>query len=359
MFLKGFSLFSTMLYMEGSIMKIIQTEKQLEFNHWPTKLEILREINKRGGLIKHDKLRREYHNFEKGFEGEKRLVQFLNDYGNPNWKALRNVWFENYTEFESDLILFTHPKVYTFEVKNYSGTWQLKNGQCFRNGTNMGHNPFSQAQKATTDLKGLLDDKMSQKLHGVLSFVGMHNKVQIYDAIDGIEVRMLNDLQDYIFDILEEEKKHLGYGINVDTILETLAPFEIGKPSKEREIPEDAKKNLRTGICCSHCGKYNLKWKEGYLVCSCGMHEPREEAIVRTICEYGVIHTDKELTTRELTNFFGKDIKRSTVYRYLKKHFERVGAKRGTYYVNKRLPFEKVRHEFNLTKPSYMRIDRN
>ena len=36
-----------------------------------------------------------------------------------------------------------------------------------------------------------------------------------------------------------------------------------------------------------------------------GMYEPREEAIVRTICEYGVINNEQNLTTSELTKFFG------------------------------------------------------
>ena len=311
----------------------------MEFDNEPTKLEVLREINKRNGLDQlqdNNKLKKEYNNLEKGFEGEERLVHFLNNYGNPDWVALQNVWFDYYTEFESDLVLFTNPQIYTFEVKNYSGEWELKNGECYRNGHKFGHNPFSQAQKATTDLRGLLTEgRNPQNLQGVLAFTGIHNNVRVHDPLAGIDVRMLNELQRYIWGIVDNERNYFGKPIDIDSVLQTLSPFEIGKPSKEKEIPKKAKENVQKGIRCDRCGSFEARLTRKDLVCSlCKKKEPREEAIVRTICEYGMIHHEKDLKTSELTEFFNGEIARRTVLRYLKKHFKQISAHKNTRYKN-------------------------
>lgn len=84
------------------------------------------------------------------------------------------------------------------------------------------------------------------------------------------------------------------------------------------------------------------------------MHEPRENAIIRTICEYGVIHHNKDLTVSELVKFFDGDISKQTLRKYLNTYFTRIGTGKGTKHLNPCSPFKKVQKYFDLKRPCYL-----
>jgi len=336
-------------------METILTDYQTQFIGEPTRWEVLQEINKRNGLEKNEELKKEWVRLEKGFEGEKILLEYLEDYGEKHWKILKNVWLNYYGEFECDVILMTQASIYKFEVKNYTGRFDYKNNQCLYNGKVGGANPIAQAQKATTNLNAILIELPNPpKLQGVLAFVGANNRVRIHDEVSGIRVLPLDELREYIWNIAQEERNYPGYPINTQAILDKIGEYEKNNSFVPEELPGKTAKNIRKGIRCSRCGKYDLITSKSYISCPCGMHESREEAIVRTICEYGVIYNQKNFTTTEVTDFFGGDISYSTVYRYLNKHFVKIGASSSTEYINKRLPFEQIRDLFEFKLPRYL-----
>jgi len=337
-------------------METITTNYQKRFADVPTRLEVLREINHRNGLEQHEKLKKEWTRLKKGFEGEQILLKYLKDYGESHWKVLRNVWLNYYGEFECDLILLTQAGVYQFEVKNYFGRFEYKDNQCLYNGQARGGNPIAQAQKATTNLKNILNElKRPPKVYGTLAFVGANNKVRIYDDVADIKVVALDDLIEHIWDIARDERNHLDYPLDSDVILDKIGEYEGNNSFVPEELPGKTTPNIRKGIRCSRCHNFNLDTSKGYIKCPCGMHESREEVIVRTICEYGVIYNQKELTTTELTDFFGGDIPYRTIYRYLNKHFEKLGSFKNTeYLLKRRRPFEQIRQDFILKSPRYL-----
>lgn len=220
----------------------------------------------------------------------------------------------------------------------------------------IGFNAFSQAQKLTTNFKNMLNKKPNN-IQGVLAFVGENNNVRIHDELTGIEVLMRNELQNYIWKIVKKEKNYPGYPIDIESFLAKIEKFDVGMASKQKEISPEVKANVQKGICCSRCGSFDLDTKTAYIICSCGMHEPREEAIVRTICEYGVIHHEKGLTTSALTHFFDGDISESTVFRHLNKHFERVGSGKTTRYINKQSLLEEIYHDFALNSSKWLQLN--
>ena len=339
------------------MLKQIKTKKQWALEPRSTKLEVLREIDKRQGLTQHKKYKNELYLLEKGNRGEERFLHYLKTNGAPHWTVLRNVWLEYYGEFECDVLLVTHLGLHAFEVKNYSGKLELRNNQCVRNGKVIGHNPFSQTQKSTTNLTEIINQHShALTVQGVLSFVGTHNNVQLHDNVSGIDVLQLNELQRYIRHLAQVERRHFNKPINLDAILAALHKYEVGQPSKEKEIPEKIKNNVRKGICCSHCGNFEAKLTKTYLICPCGLYEPRIEAVIRTICEYGVIHHQKNLTTTALTDFFAGKVSRSTIFRFLNQYFERTGSYKDAQYINKFAPFIKVKSEFKLQQAKYKRL---
>jgi hypothetical protein len=270
---------------------------------------------------------------------------------------MKNVWLDYYGIFECDLLLLTNTKVHPLEIKNYSGKFEFQNNQCLVNGKKVGHNSITQAQKVTTNIEQIFQQSHSNSpVQGTLIFIGQHNEVTVHDSIDTVEIVTANQLRNYIWQLVHEEKNHYGPFIDPESIIEQLAPFEVANPFTEAKIPSEIKDRIRTGICCSHCGNFKVNTTGAYISCQCGMYEPRENAIVRTICEYGVIHSDKNLKTTDLFEFFGGDISRTNLTYYLNKHFVKVGRSRNTKFINKKKLLYPITKEFKLTQPRYLKI---
>lgn len=337
-------------------MEIIETEFQKQLGCGLTRLDVLREINKRGGLENHSDLKSEWTRLEKGFAGERILLDYLEKYGENDWSVLRNVWLDYFGEFECDLLLATYTGLYGFEVKNYSRKIEVVNNEAWMLGEAMSKNPISQTRNMAGNLNKIFKNNSElPKLQGVLALVGEDNGVKNHESVTDVKVLARGDIRDYIWNIVQNERNYPGYPIDPELVLRGLAKFEKESSFVSEALPGVTEKYIKNGICCNRCGNFDLDTSKNYIVCSCGVHESREEAIVRTICEYGVIYNDRNFTTKELIEFFNGDISLSTLQRYLNKHFKKIGSYRNTEYINNTLLFEPNRKEFELKYLRYLK----
>lgn len=317
----------------------------------PTRLELWRELKKRG--VEQEG----YEQLEKGAGGEEFVMDMLATYGQSHWVVLRNLWLDCQGPFECDLAVITHAGFYPFEIKNYAGHFQFLNGNCLLNQKKIGYNPIYQANKSAVNMENMLREKFpSIHVGGALLFVGEHNMVEVHDSVDNIRIVMRNELRNFIWDIANQERHHQGPILNKDAILKWLEKYKTDNPFGPDPVSSVTADKLHKGICCSHCGSFELDTSKAYISCSCGMHEPRETAIVRTICEYGVIHYDKDLVTTDVLAFFDGQISRTNLLIYLNRHFTKLGKKKGARFLNKARPIHIVRDEFSLIKSSYLEI---
>lgn len=324
-------------------------------NQQLTKLEILRELDKRKALP--EDLENERIRLDMGNQGEQKVLSYIQQFGCEHWQVIPNLWLDYFGKFECDLLLLTTAGIYPFEIKNYTGKFEFRKSQCLINGKKIGHNAIAQAQKVYINIKSILDGaSIPVNLQGAVIFIGSHNEVVIHDSIEDIDIVRSTQLRNYIWKIAQEERSYHGAPIDFQKIIQALNIFKTENPFGQDNIPENIKARVHKGILCSHCGSFNLKTNLSYISCKCGMHEPRENAIVRTICEYGVIHHNKDLTIAELVEFFDGDISRSTIRKYLKKHFAQVGNSRSIKYINKILPFNSLQKEFQLTNHRKLEI---
>lgn len=339
-------------------MKLITTEKQRLMQHIPTRLELLRELNKRKAFVHHSDLRDELLRQERGAAGEEILFDYIRGIAPDHWIVLKNVWIKYYGIFECDVLLITHAGFYIFEVKNYSGRFEVDQHVGKHGSKNVGNNVISQALKITINLREILHKQMSSlDVIGTAAFVGINNKVVIKDEINSLNILNPNEVQEFIWDIRTAEYDYRGYQIDSDLILDILSQYEISNPyPPEKDIPEEVFQSIREGVCCGRCGNFEIDASKKYLDCDCGMIEPRQEAILRTICEYGVLNYRKDLKTTELTNFFNDEVGRSSLLQYLKEHFERIGNNRSAGFINKGRPLFEVYNYFNLTEEKYIRF---
>lgn len=322
---------------------------------YPTCLDWLIEIDKRVKLSKESE--KELYRLKAGAEGERFALEALEKFGEPHWTVLSNLWFEYNGYFECDIVVLTNAGIYTFEVKNYTGHFEFENMQCSINGDRIGFNPINQAQYSYTNFEKLIHSEIpSMSVSGSLVFAGEHNTVEVRDAVNGIQIVMRNELRNYIWKIAKQERDHYGPVVDVDCCIELFERYATENKFVPEPITEDMESRLRKGICCSNCGSFDIKLSKVYVVCNCGMQEPRDNAIVRTICEYGVIHFDKDLVTSDVHAFFGGQVSRNALLKYLQKYFMQIGSNRNTSYYNHCAPFKLIYKAFNLPMKRTMNI---
>lgn len=255
------------------------------------------------------------------------------------------------------MLVITSAGIYPIEIKNYNGLFEIRENQCFVNGKKVGYNPITQSQKVLTNISHILHPaNQSLKIQGALVFAGQHNDILIHDSTPSIKILTANQLRQYIWQIANDERNHYGPPIDKAQIIQQLEQFETTNPFMDFTISDEVKHRVRKGICCSHCGSFNVDTSKSYINCSCGMYEAWEIAVVRTICEYGVIHFQDDLRTSELWEFLGGQVSRTSLVKILNKYFTKIGNNRGSRYTNLRLPFERVYNRFDLNKSRFLEL---
>lgn len=112
---------------------------------------------------------------------------------------------------------------------------------------------------------------------------------------------------------------------------------------------------LVKGIRCVKCGGFELTAIRYHMVCSYGYREVKEKAIISTICEYGVLKHDADLSIRELMMFLNGNVSYRNLRSVMHKYFIKVKDGRYTRYENPTQIYEYAfkNHEFRY-KDSYM-----
>ena len=321
-------------------------------------LDFYREMDLRGALDSEKQA--ELYRLERGAVGEKLVVDYLEEFGPDDWLTLTNLWLYEYGLFEVDCLLLTETAIYVFEIKNYNGDFKYANSQCYFSDDVIGHNPISQIQRCKVNLQNiLLQAGIRVPVHALLVFTGDHADIDIQDYIEDLTVLTINQLRKRIYSIAEDEQIKRGRGehrLNHDKILRVLERGKRPSPYQPKPLTPTDQSRLRKGIKCAKCGHFDLDSTRSYLVCSCGMHEPREMAIVRTICEYGVLNFDKELVPSEVVSLFNNIVSVKTIKRYLAKYFEPANARYRTTYLNSATTFDKLFHQFEFKASRYFKF---
>lgn len=159
-----------------------------------------------------------------------------------------------------------------------------------------------------------------------------------------------------VWEMKREEQNFRGSGWEEGAVLNKLAPYQIANPYQNKPISKETLDAMWPGICCSRCAGFLLEKKGGYFICSCGVHEPRDHAILRTICEYGLLYPNENFKTANLLEFFGGELSKVTLLKVLNKYFKRVGNSRSTEYINDCIRPWNVKEAFQLKGNVYLKL---
>jgi len=341
-------------------MKLQQTQLQKETVHLPTQLDFYQILYYRGSSY-FSKEKKLYKSLKAGAEGEQLVLDQLREHGRKHWIVLHNVWMDKDGQFESDLILITRHCIYVLEIKNYTGKFTYENGICMINHYEISHNCVQQARRNYVNIKnicrGLINPK---KIKGALLFVGEDNEVQMNTDIDYINVFDRIQLVGFIKTIAEEEEQYLNHPIDSAKIIARFEQYEIPNPYAPTPLTLDEMEHIRSGIYCAHCHSYNLEIDKHAVNCPCGLTESREEATIRTICEYGVLNFKSNLRRNKLLTFLNEQVSINYLTAtIIREHFIVVKNGSHTYYENMMLPFYKIYHEFTIKQPKIFHLENN
>lgn len=341
-------------------MKLYETTIQEETAQLPTELDQLQILTAREFSNKsnnHFKLKL----LKAGLAGEDKVIATLEEFGKNTWTVMRNVWIHFSNTFEYDIILITDYCVYIFEVKNFTGKFGYENGVCILNNQKMDNDVIQQTRRNLLRMRRLCGNlPIPPRVKGVLVFAGENNKVEINSPTEDIEAISSTDLYELIKNIIEEEENHVNSNyVNAEQVIYHLEQHEVAHPYLAESIPKSKIQNLRRGIHCARCGNRDLIQTKHYLACSCGYHESREEAIVRTICDYGVLTHNEDFTLGEIMTFIDYQASDAFLRDILVKHFKQNWNGRYTSYENKKLPYYKIFFEFEFDYPAILYTKRS
>lgn len=318
-------------------------------NEKPEKCDLLEIWLRRSEYVNQEVLN-EFARLKRGIEGEKVVLEYIKKYGRKHWKVIPNLWLDYYGTFESDLLLLTRHGIYPIEIKNYNGFFQYDHGISKLNDREINGNAIYQARKATKNLRELIGSRF-YKLHvqGVLVFVGEDNPIEVSPPINDIDILQRNQLKGYIQKICEaEDHGRYQQQLDIDKVAAHLKNYEVENPYQANPISTEEMAQLKKGILCAKCDQATIKISRKFVTCACGHVELRDKAMVRTICEYGVLNFDRELTVGELFDFFDGQASRDYLKSILKRYFELRKGGKYSYYVNLKRPYDKLSNYFSL-----------
>lgn len=324
-----------------------------EKDHLPTQFDFFQILTIRGSDYFTEK-KTLFKSLEAGNYGEQKVMKYIQEYAPSHWTVLQNVWLRDFDRFECDLILLTSNQIYILEVKNYQGTLLYDNGQCFYNSHETSLNPFEQIRTNLINVKRMCSRvSTSIDVQAAIIFAGDDHEVIMKTPLENIRVLTSNGIRNFILDIVQQEKRGLNKRFDHERLLRLFQSYEIDNPYQPVPLSEAEMKHIRPGIYCANCQSFNVQITKFKVICSCGLHESREEAIVRTICDYGVLTYGRTLKRKDLMAFFNGHVSHSYLISVCHKHFTVVNNGSYTCYVNNNLPYHNTILQFSGLKPRY------
>ncbi|MEI3613875.1 nuclease-related domain-containing protein [Pseudogracilibacillus sp. SO30301A] len=291
-------------------------------------LQILSHVNPRMDLAPPD--RKNLHNLEKGYEGERKFFHLLQNELHSKCIRLYDLLLEsNQTEFQIDNLLLYQNTVIMNEVKNFEGDFFIKDDKWYAVDSRKEiRNPILQLQRSEYLLRQLLQQiGVPFQVEAYLVFV--NPEFTLYRAPYDKSLIFPTQLKRYIQKLNQTPSKLTMRHTN---LAEELVALHLPNSSRER-LPEYHYDQLRKGIVCSKCNGFVERLTVGSLYCQkCRLQEHVDTAVIRSISEFHLLFPDKRITPTKIFNWCNKIISQKSIRRILKKNMLLVGEGRGAHY---------------------------
>ena len=227
---------------------------------------ILESLNNRMDLSFEDKMN--YKNQVKGFEGECLFDQFIVQSGQAGLIINDLLLHAKNTYYQMDSLLILNNRVHLYEVKNYAGTYMLKEGTLFADSGYSIQNPLDQVNRKKAYLHNLLLN-MDYKIPISVYVAYMNPDFYIYSLPPTESILFHGQLENHFRSIIQDKECQ-----KVRTPHNNLAADLIhGHQANYRSnlLPTYTFDALKKGIICPSCFSYKfIKTRYNRICSSCG-----------------------------------------------------------------------------------------
>ena len=273
-----------------------------------------------------------------GYEGECDFDDWLERFGRQHWKVFKDIWIDAGGITQIDTMVITGEGIYVFDVKNYSGDLEYIDGKWFSDGKRLNKDIFIQLKRSMEKV-GVMHRRMGARgaLRGMIVFTNAHSDVRVMDDVDVAVVRR-SEIKRKIQQLVDGE--NWNDVLDIGRTAQAVEAFTIDCPYKPRELEDLEFDRLMKGICCGSCGGFLIEVGRYHVRCRCGHVEPKEKAVLRTICEYGVLRHERDLKVGEVHQFLEGAVTKKRVSELLGRHFKLIDSGRYAKYENPCLEYE-------------------
>lgn len=293
----------------------------------PPHLVYLDEVQGRTHMIETD--RKKYMNLKLGYEGEKKVYDYLNQF--ENGVCIWDIRLDLSGEIQYDFFIIVNGHIIILEVKNWFGNYTYRDGNLKSQSGFVNRNVFSQASNERDKFEAFCyENNIHYKIVNQVVFV--NETFQVINEVDDLEINGMETVEkiaQYMnrFEITEEDiavgefivKHHLEKSKNEDN---HKYPYQI----------------MRRGLKCPVCRKF-LKVERSAkkkIKCKCGHVMDKSEAIRESFRNIEMLKRDC-VTASEVGEWL--DISSTRIRKVLNEYCIKIGTNKGRKYKSKDIWF--------------------
>ncbi|MGM0844360.1 MAG: nuclease-related domain-containing protein [Bacillota bacterium] len=290
-------------------------------------LKLLKSLNTRTSLTA--KYQKRLMSSEKGFEGE----LLFDEWALPlvgEMVFLNDLLLEHQgSKFQIDSFALASKTIFHFEVKNFEGDYQIRDGNWISPAGEEKKDPLIQMKRTESLIR-----QYTQQL-------GFNCRVESYLIFINPEFYLYNPPANpfliYHPQLNRFMKKIQGRSLQMNKsdfrFAEKLGSLHIEESPYSR-LPEYKFEELRKGIICPGCQGFYGEISGRSLVCHyCGKQELKASAILRTVEEFRLLFPDEKVTTNKIQAMCGIINVKKTIRKVLAENLNTISTKNHTYYV--------------------------
>lgn len=259
-----------------------------------------------------------------------------------NWQFITNKFFDlPYNQAQMDAILIAPHRITVFEVKNLKAKYIYEDERWRTNGKELDYDYFDQVRNVRKIIRIILQkNKIQMNVDSKLMLINEFDTVDIRDNVEKLYLKRWH-LQDYVQEMKDSEA---GGTVSMNNLTKTLLNYTVN-----RYIPDKKPWNfgkIYNGIVCNHCHNTHLDTRSQrvHVICKrCGFKEVKEIAVLRTVCELGILYYDKPLTKRLIKNFINDSSLENVINRVFRMYFTRLTSMKRSEYFN---PMRQIEYAF-------------
>lgn len=279
-----------------------------------------------------------YLRIEKGYEGECLFDQRLKQLP-EQFLILNDLHFITYSQatLQIDSLVITGNDILLFEVKHYEGDFYIENDHWCAFDEQKITNPLHQLKRSESLLSKMLRNEQFP-FHVKPYLVFTHPEFTLFHAPRDEPILLPNQLPRF-FRYLQHSTKQLhpsAYRLakHLLSLTKDTSPYQ---PTNTYDYDD-----LKKGVFCQTCSSPLAYQTRYFLHCPfCQTTNPVDIAILQAVKELRTLFPEEKITTLKIHDWTGKIVSKPRIRQILKNHFIRQGHGKYSYYMEKKITFNK------------------